>query len=273
MSNVYPTMTPMYPGPALCIPQAMNYGGYPTHCVVPNRQPVVIPRPVMIPPPPYLGHGLTPYLQQPIQLYQPSCLQPLIRLLCIPIHPPNMMAPIQTTYRMPAKLQVTVHTTAETNTLSTKTQSTFSFNGEPIRTAIQPSAVEMEQNLPDERDQMEMDTDEVAVQSQQANQQDMESPIIIQESQPVGTNSLPTLNSSTEAEASPLDTEPMENTMCLGCESSAAECTNPEPVHSEILAPGKSDSKTHFLEIPGLKEIPPNVDLLRTVVCTIQTRL
>ena len=121
---------------------------------------------------------------------------------------------------------------------------------------------------------MEMDTDEEAVQPQQANQRGtMDSPIIIQEIQPLGTNSLPTLNSSTEAEKLPLDTEPMENTMRIGCESSATGCSNPKPVHSEIPAPGKSGLKTHFLEIPGLKETPSDVDPLRTAVCTIQTRL
>ena len=38
----------------------------------------------------------------------------------------------------------------------------------------------------------------------------------------------------------------MKNTMRIGCESSTDECTNPETAHSEIHAPGKSDSKTHF---------------------------
>ena len=158
-----------------------------------------------------------------------------------------MMAPVQTTYRKSATPQVTVHTTTEANPLSTKTQSTSSFTVEPTRTAIQPLAVETEQNLPDKRDQMEMDTDEEAVQPQQANQRGtMDSPIIIQESQPLGTNLLPTLNSSTEAEKLPLDTEPMENTMRIGCESSVTGCSNPKPVHSEIPAPGKSGLKTHF---------------------------
>ena len=92
-----------------------------------------------------------------------------------------------------------------------------------------------------------MDTDEEAVQPQQANQRGtMDSPIIIQESRPLGSNSLPTLNSSTEAEKLPLYTEPMENTMRIGCESSVTGCSNPRPVHSEIPAPGKSGLKTHF---------------------------
>ena len=38
---------------------------------------------------------------------------------------------------------------------------------------MQPLELETEQNPPDERDQVEMDTDEVAVQSQQANKQNI----------------------------------------------------------------------------------------------------
>ena len=212
----------------------------------------------MIPPPPYPGHVLTPYLQQPIQQYQQSGLQPANRQQHIPTHPPNMMAPVQTTYRMSARPQVTVHITTEANPLPSRSQSTSSFTVELTRTAIQPLAVEMEQNLPDEGDLMEMDTDEEVIQPQQANQRrTMGSPIIIQESQPVGTNSLPTLNSSTEAEKLPLDTEPMENTMRIGCESSATVCSNPKSVHSEIPASGKSDSKTHFWKFQTSRRLHP----------------
>ena len=86
-------------------------------------------------------------------------------------------------------------------------------------------------------------------------------------------SSLPILNSSMKAETLDLGTETVGTPMHISCEPYADDCINPEHFHSEIPVPDKSDSKIHLLEIRGLKETPPDVDPLRAVVCTIQTRL
>ena len=59
--NVYPVMAPTAnQGQTMAVPQAVNYGGLPPYMShgAPTHQQMVIPRPVMVSPPPNPGHGL-----------------------------------------------------------------------------------------------------------------------------------------------------------------------------------------------------------------------
>ena len=82
---------------------------------------------------------------------------------------------------------------------------------------------------------------------------------------------LPNEHSADDAEVIVIDNDSTKTLEQNSCEQSTGNTVDSELHQPEIS--GKSDSKTHFLEIPSLKENPPEVDLLRSVVCAIQNRL
>ena len=239
-------MTTVAHGPVQAVPYAVNYGNHPfymnieTHAT-PTFQQITRPRVIMThPPPTYPGHGLS-FLQQPQQqgMFGPQQLAPPQQM---PPHPQSTMVPAQNVQVLPHRVPTSVQPSAEPTQPSV------------MREAPAPQAMENESHQTQAGHTSTVDVGQLTTDTNER----METPIIISDDQPVPP---------TESSGSTIQNEaPICNSAQGSNESVSIE-------HSQSELSRKSDSKTHFLEIPSLKEMPPDMDPLRTVVCAAQNRL
>ena len=246
-TSVYPAMmTTVAHGPVQAVPYAVNYGNHPfymnigTHAT-PTLQQITRPRVIMThPPPTYPGHGLS-FLQQPQQqgMFGPQQLAPPQQM---PPYPQSTMVPAQNVQVLPPRVPTSVQPSAEPTQPSV------------MREAPAPQAMENESQQTQAGHTSTVDVGQLTTDTNER----METPIIISDDQPVPP---------TESSGSTIQNEaPICNSAQGSNESVSIE-------HSQNELSRKSDSKTHFLEIPSLKEMPPDMDPLRTVVCAAQNRL
>ena len=272
--NIYPVMAPITnQGPPMAVPQVVNYGGLPPYMShgAPTHQQMVIPRPVMVSPPPYPGHGLM-YLQQPPHRYHPYGIQPHMQPHHILPHHPNLMVPAQRSHAFPQN-QVPIQPTTGPEPPS-RMQTPVATSVEIPKTvpSMQPQQMDGRQASSDVVVQQGVLTDNREDHIRSTQQDNMDSSYINQDSQTGCINpGLPSEHSAGDAEVIVIDNDSTKTLEQNSCEQSTGNTVDSELHQPEIS--GKSDSKTHFLEIPSLKENPPEVDLLRSVVCAIQNRL